>query len=347
MMDGCSDDEDSPVEEIFSGRADKIIQSQHEAFEKLLTKGTENNALKEPEDIMIKIREKLERKRPVRKAKAGASSPKKSKKKVSPPQRRRGRSRWNKEDEIQEIESQEEALPVNLPAKAKKRLKKLELKTSRQGKRMDQLNQRILSAFNTIEDDSTCIDITEQEVNLKIRYLYEILRLDVNEDESFASILSKVAELLKIKPSEIVLCLDDKTIDLNATPFSMNIKSWNIIDCIPYKPSDEDNILIKMQSNDSKKKIDMYAHKFDQFKEIMEKYANLRDLPLKDLIFEFDGEKINASDTPEDLDMESGSCVDVKVTGDSFKSKPSTSTQFIDLENDIPKDQMMQICVLD
>ncbi|GFR18413.1 rad60-SLD domain-containing protein [Trichonephila clavata] len=79
----------------------------------------------------------------------------------------------------------------------------------------------------------------------------------------------------------------------------------------------------------------------------MEKYANLRGLPLKDLIFEFDGEKINASDTPQDLDMESGSCVDVKVTGGSFKSKPSTSRQIVDLENEIPKDQMMQICVLD
>ncbi|GFQ76876.1 hypothetical protein TNCT_651301 [Trichonephila clavata] len=261
MMEGYSDDEDSSVEEIFSGRADKIIQSQHEAFEKLLTEGTEENAEKEQEDIMIKIREKLERKQPSRKAKAGASLPKKSKEEVSSARGRRGRSKRNTKVEVQEIESKEEVLPLNLPAKAKKRLKKLELKTSRQGKRMDQLNQRILSAFNTTEEDSACIDIIEQEVNLKIRYLYEILRLDVNENESFATIVSKVAKLLKIKSSEIVMCLDDKTIDLNATPFSMNIKSWNIIDCIPYKPPDENNFLIKMQSNDNKKKIDIYADK--------------------------------------------------------------------------------------
>lgn len=78
----------------------------------------------------------------------------------------------------------------------------------------------------------------------------------------------------------------------------------------------------------------------------MERYANFRSLPLKDLKFEFDGEKISGSDTPDDLDMESGSCVDVKVIGGSLKpTKPTVA--FVDLEKEEPQHKMLDICVLD
>lgn len=43
----------------------------------------------------------------------------------------------------------------------------------------------------------------------------------------------------------------------------------------------------------------------------MRKFAEDKDLELSQLIFRFDGEKIDPNDTPIDLDMDDGDCIDV------------------------------------
>ncbi|GFT08070.1 rad60-SLD domain-containing protein [Nephila pilipes] len=370
MLKDCSDDDDSSVEEIFSCRADKIMQKQQEEYKEFLKKIEEERSLVKEEqgdimvkigeklqekqsckkaNIMVKIREKLQKKQSCRKAIAESSS-KNASEEVLPLRRTRSQKKQDIEDKRQEIISEVEASPLNLPKQARNRIRKLELKTKRQEKRICELNQRILSACNeTSDEDTIFIDSeSEQEINLKIRYLGEVTRIDVNKNETFASIVSKLEKSLNLKNSDIVLCVGDKNIDLKETPHSMNIKFWHIIDCFPYKhPEENDKILIKMQSNDSKKRIELYANKLDKFEEIMKNYANVRHLPLKDLIFEFDGEKINSTDTPQDLDMESGICIDVKVIGDSFKPKPSTSIALVDLEKKEPINKIIQVCVLD
>lgn len=62
----------------------------------------------------------------------------------------------------------------------------------------------------------------------------------------------------------------------------------------------------------------------------MKKYSELRTIPLNQLIFEFDGERIQGTETPEDLDMESGNCIDVKVIVPDPKTRavpePKTKT---------------------
>lgn len=78
----------------------------------------------------------------------------------------------------------------------------------------------------------------------------------------------------------------------------------------------------------------------------MKKYSKERDIPLEDLTFEFDGETIHGSETPEDLDMESGSCIDVRVAKNAQKEEKDISVveEYI---APIPKSKMLNICVLD
>lgn len=44
---------------------------------------------------------------------------------------------------------------------------------------------------------------------------------------------------------------------------------------------------------------------------LMTKFAEMKGLQLSELTFQFDGEKISATDTPSSLDMDDGDCVDV------------------------------------
>ncbi|GBN93706.1 hypothetical protein AVEN_178532-1 [Araneus ventricosus] len=74
-----------------------------------------------------------------------------------------------------------------------------------------------------------------------------------SKNEKFSSIISKVADLFKLKITEITLCLREEIISFDETPHSLEVKAWEIIDCVPYKPAEEmqddglHKILIKMQ----------------------------------------------------------------------------------------------------
>lgn len=58
---------------------------------------------------------------------------------------------------------------------------------------------------------------------------------------------------------------------------------------------------------------------------IMKRYAEQRDIPLEQLIFDFDGERLSGDETPADLDMESESCIDVTVLVPTSNIPISTS----------------------
>ncbi|KAF8787992.1 NFATC2-interacting protein-like isoform X2 [Argiope bruennichi] len=354
MSDNSSDDDE--ITPVFAFRADDIMRKQREAYKEMLKKVEEEDTTKaienEEHDLLVKIRER-QKNRPTAKRKANVKpSPTKTEEKV--PSTRRSK-RLRKKDVKEDIPEKKLESPIKLPARAKKRLMKLDLQNKRERQRIEELNRRVLSSCfsSSVDDHNTTIEIeTEQNITLKISYLSDISKITVNENEKFSSVISKVANLFKLNITEIALYLRDEIINLDATPHSLNVKTWDIIECIPYKSTemkDEENsskILIKLQSNDCKKKIEIFAHKLEKFQDIMKRYANLRSLPLKDLIFEFDGERISGSNTPEELDMESGSCVDVKVIGNSLKPA-SPSIPFIDLEREETPHTILNICVLD
>lgn len=51
----------------------------------------------------------------------------------------------------------------------------------------------------------------------------------------------------------------------------------------------------------------------EKMKDIMEQYAKKRNMPLSDFTFEFDGIKLVGTETPAELDMETGDCIDAMV----------------------------------
>lgn len=61
--------------------------------------------------------------------------------------------------------------------------------------------------------------------------------------------------------------------------------------------------------------------------DIMKRYAEQRDIPLEQLIFDFDGERLSGDETPAELDMESESCIDVTVLVPTSKTLKNTPTK--------------------
>ena len=55
--------------------------------------------------------------------------------------------------------------------------------------------------------------------------------------------------------------------------------------------------------------------------DIMKRYSEERKIPLEQLIFNFDGERLSGGETPAELDMESESCVDVTVLAPTPKKR--------------------------
>ena len=51
----------------------------------------------------------------------------------------------------------------------------------------------------------------------------------------------------------------------------------------------------------------------EKMQNIMERYSKKRNLPLNELTFRFDGEKLTGNETPGELEMESENCIDVTV----------------------------------
>lgn len=212
--------------------------------------------------------------------------------------------------------------PVRLAPAVKRRLKKQQTQRANELKSIQDENRKILSAADTCvynEVEEVSVESSENFANfiLTVSYMSEISRLRCFEDEKFSTIFPKVADLFKLKASELLLCLGDRNIKVDDTPKSLNMTLHDTIECIPYKGTDadedDDKMKIFFQSGDGKERICLLVHKLEKMQEIVKRYSEQQKISLETLHFEFDGEKIEGTETPEDLDMESGNCIDVKI----------------------------------
>ena len=74
-----------------------------------------------------------------------------------------------------------------------------------------------------------------------------------------------------------------------------------------------DEIELKVQRKGFKEPLIIRFVKTEKMKIFMLKCAESLELPIEKLKFTFDGETINTSDTPSDLDLEGGECIDLHI----------------------------------
>lgn len=77
---------------------------------------------------------------------------------------------------------------------------------------------------------------------------------------------------------------------------------------------DSNSISLKIQTTNRKIVDILTISKYDKLSILMQKYSTLRGIPLEKLKFKFDGDNLNPSDTPIDLDLEGEECIDAFET---------------------------------
>lgn len=75
-----------------------------------------------------------------------------------------------------------------------------------------------------------------------------------------------------------------------------------------------DEIELKVQRKGYKEPILIRMNKTQKMRVLMLKCAEFLDLPTEKLKFSFDGEALNSNETPVDLDLEGGECIDLYIS---------------------------------
>ena len=136
------------------------------------------------------------------------------------------------------------------------------------------------------------------------------------------------------------MSLKDRIIRFNETPASIDLKSYHILDCVysgkkvqervRIVECDDENklnsmmtsgtVLVKLQTQEGRKsRVNFLIYKDEPFEKVLKMYCEKRELGNpSNYMLEFDGSKVDPSETAVDLDLDGGEMFDVRKS-----SKPT------------------------
>lgn len=95
-------------------------------------------------------------------------------------------------------------------------------------------------------------------------------------------------------------------------------------------------IRVIFQTEDGRKsRIKFLISKSEKFGDVLKKYCEKRALPKANYIIEFDGERVEMSATPVDLDLDGDEVFDVKKGSKSVMQKVAENNKIYDYDDDI------------
>lgn len=207
-------------------------------------------------------------------------------------------------------------------SETKKAMKELKALAEEMAKKenSDSMNQSGMSDILVLSDDEC--DSTNTEINLRVRWGTEYLRIPIKKMQKFSHVYQMLAERFSVGVSQIVLSHNDKIINPELYPRELGLKVADIIeggiqskDYSKGAESSEENdpgsIRLKVQNAEKKGHVHIYINRYDKMQVLMEKYAKEKKVDVSTLRFHFDGEKLDPSDTPDNLDLDGDECIDV------------------------------------
>ncbi|RWS28260.1 NFATC2-interacting protein-like isoform X2 [Leptotrombidium deliense] len=185
-------------------------------------------------------------------------------------------------------------------------------------------------AFSNLNDDYLSDDksvstvIVSNEIEVKFVCRGEVKRLVFRKNEKIYGKIDDIANIFGISdPMSIQLCFKNNIISFDATPNSLELTIADILDClVKHEPilkknevisSNRIKIVIRDSNNSKASQTVLEIENDEPLIQIMKSYAEMKSFDLKRLVFEFDGDVLSGTETPELLDMESGSLVDVRL----------------------------------
>jgi len=162
-------------------------------------------------------------------------------------------------------------------------------------------------------------------VVVKIRWKYgTIIRTEINKTNKLGVLFDRFCSQVKADPNEVVFSVEGRDLKRTDTVESATLTVTTFVDASERDTNvvgenedlpdvGDETVELKVQSSDRKRVERVRIRHNDKFEVLMLKYAEVVGIKLEALRFIFDGEVLNRFDTPEDLDLEGGECIDAHV----------------------------------
>lgn len=166
------------------------------------------------------------------------------------------------------------------------------------------------------------------DVNVKILWQSRnIHRFNIHNHENFRTIFQHFADMENVSIEQILITKKDKPINITDTPSSIGLSIIDILEggiidanlIAHNKHQNPKNIIeenicqIKVQTA-NKESLMIPLKKNQQFKILIVSCARKWNVSESSIKLYFDGEPINANDTPESLDLEQEACIDLRIS---------------------------------
>ncbi|XP_013136618.1 PREDICTED: uncharacterized protein CG4449 [Papilio polytes] len=189
--------------------------------------------------------------------------------------------------------------------------------------------QKLFSKANNsnnviIIDDSDVLDENE-ELSVKVYWRSsDYYPFKIRKFQKLTPIFKYFAEKENVSENNLLFMYNDKILKASDTPDSINYSIAKFIDggvvnrdvtkLVNDKTTDNfKGIQIKFQCQNTKKPLEVSVQPSDKLSLAMIKCAEHLEMPLNKLKFVFDGDSVTGTMTPEELDLEGGECIDVKI----------------------------------
>ncbi|XP_023345883.1 uncharacterized protein CG4449 [Eurytemora carolleeae] len=169
------------------------------------------------------------------------------------------------------------------------------------------------------------IEIVEDSFEIKVKWKTNVMRIEVQDEERLGAVMDRFAAEVGLSAGDIGFLNRDQDdggdesheswIPRETTVSNLGL---SVVSFLVARARDSGNqadlIELKVQTKDRRESVNIKVKKTDKMQVLMNKFAELKKIPLENLRFFFDGEELEASETAETLDLEGGECIDVHST---------------------------------
>ncbi|WAR03036.1 NF2IP-like protein [Mya arenaria] len=214
--------------------------------------------------------------------------------------------------------------PKQLPKKARNTKKRKQLQRAMECLSSDiRTAQSELVAANTSADYDVLVleDEDSEQVTMRVAIQGDIERFTYKMDDPFENMMNMIKGTKAC--DRVMLVFNDCTISRHDTPRVVGYSVGDIITCHllngeesfmedSHTDTSSDCVEIVVQSNFSRQKEVILAKIKCPMSAVLSEYASRIKTPAEDLVLNFDGDVVDVTLTPEDLEVEAGDIFDVK-----------------------------------
>ncbi|RNA35654.1 NFATC2-interacting -like [Brachionus plicatilis] len=236
----------------------------------------------------------------------------------------------NKKKKIEKEDSSDSELDVPPPPPKNTRRKS----TSLLDKHFKELESFRVKTDNKIllnDSDRVACSSDDDELNtvtIRVSTKNGLKKWNINKNQSFSVVFENLAKIENTGVENLVLMVKDQIINLSDTPASINLKAYDIIDCGKTATINQEKVkiveegecfehgsnmvtLILQTDTGRKSRVKFLVSVDEPFESILKKYCEKKELDMDKFSLQMEGDKIELTETPRDLDFEDDFMIDV------------------------------------